>query len=85
MVEAHNKASTVTLELLDELKDWCISLIFHTSLIQLYKANNDVLFPHCEAKVCWGIYAYVVDIVMIIEFIFFHVFSFSDWTLSHTK
>ena len=45
-----HEASTVTLKLPDDLKNWHITLIFHTSLIHKYEANNDDLFPHCKAK-----------------------------------
>jgi hypothetical protein len=50
MTEAHNKASTVTLELPDDLKNWRMSPTFHTILVRWYVANNDELFPKQEAK-----------------------------------
>ena len=40
----------VTLKLLDDLKNWHIAPIFHTSLICKYEANNDDLFPCHEPK-----------------------------------
>jgi len=48
--EAHNAASTVTLELPPELMSRHISPTFHTSLIKQHIANNNDLFPHCEAN-----------------------------------
>jgi hypothetical protein len=50
VTEAHNKASMVTLELPDDLKNWCVSPSFHTNLVRRYIANNDDLFPTWEAK-----------------------------------
>jgi hypothetical protein len=50
VTEAHNKASMVTLELPDELKNQHISPTFHTNLVRRYIANNDDLFPQREAK-----------------------------------
>jgi hypothetical protein len=50
MTEAHNKASTVTLELPDDLKNRRMSPTFHTNLVRRYIANNDDLFPKWEAK-----------------------------------
>jgi hypothetical protein len=50
VLEAHNKASTVTLELPDELKNQCVLPTFHTNLVRRYIANNDDLFPKREAK-----------------------------------
>jgi hypothetical protein len=50
VTEAHNKGSTVTLELPDDLKNRCVSPTFHTNLMRRYIANNDDLFPKREAK-----------------------------------
>jgi hypothetical protein len=50
VTEAHNKASTGTLELLDDLKNQPMSPTFHTNLVRRYIANNDELFPKREAK-----------------------------------
>jgi hypothetical protein len=50
MTEAHNKASTVTLELLEELKNRQVSPTFHTNLVRWYITNNNDLFPKREAK-----------------------------------
>jgi hypothetical protein len=50
VTEAHNKASTVTLELPDDLKNRRMSLTFHTNLVRRYIANNDDPFPKREAK-----------------------------------
>jgi hypothetical protein len=50
VTEAHNKASTVTLELPDDLKNWRVLPTFHTNLVRRYIANNDDLFPKREAK-----------------------------------
>jgi transposase InsO family protein len=50
VTEAHNKASTVTLELPDDLKNRRVSPTFHTNLVRRYIANNDDLFPKREAK-----------------------------------
>jgi hypothetical protein len=50
VLEAHNKASTLTLELPDDSKNRRVSPTFHTNLVQRYIANNDDLFPKREAK-----------------------------------
>jgi hypothetical protein len=50
VTEAHNKASTVTLELPDDLKNRHVSPTSHTNLVRWYIANNDDLFPKREAK-----------------------------------
>jgi hypothetical protein len=50
VTEAHNKASTVTLELLDDLKNRCVSPTIHTNLVRRYITNNDDLFLKREAK-----------------------------------
>jgi hypothetical protein len=50
VIEAHNNASTVTLELPDDLKNRHVSPTFHTNLVRRYIANNDDLFPKREAK-----------------------------------
>jgi hypothetical protein len=50
VTEAHNKASTVTLELPDDLKNQRVSPTVHTNLVRRYIANNDDLFPKQEAK-----------------------------------
>jgi hypothetical protein len=50
MTEAHNKASMITLELPEDLKNWHVSPTFHTKLVRRYIANNDDLFPQQEAK-----------------------------------
>jgi hypothetical protein len=50
VLEANNKASTVTLELPDDLKNRRVSPTFHTNLVRWYIANNDDLFPKREAK-----------------------------------
>jgi hypothetical protein len=50
VTEAHNKASTVTLELPDDLRNQHVSPTFHTNLVRRYIMNNDDLFPQWEAK-----------------------------------
>jgi hypothetical protein len=50
VTEAHNKASTVTLELPEDIKNWHVLPTFHTNLIRQYIMNNDDLFPQWEAK-----------------------------------
>ena len=50
VVKAHNKASTVTLELPPVLVARRISPTFHTGLIRKFIANNDKLFPKRDAK-----------------------------------
>ena len=50
VVKAHNKASTVTLELPPALIAWQISPTFHIGLVQKFVANNDELFPKWDAK-----------------------------------
>jgi hypothetical protein len=50
VTEAHNKASMVTIELPDDLKNRRVSPTFHTNLVRRYIANNDDLFPKREAK-----------------------------------
>jgi hypothetical protein len=50
VIKAHNMASTVTLELPEDLKNRCMLLSFHTNLVRQYIANNDDLSPRGEAK-----------------------------------
>jgi hypothetical protein len=50
VIEAHNKASTVTLELPDDLRTRHLSPTCHTNLVRRYIVNNDDLFPQWEAK-----------------------------------
>jgi hypothetical protein len=50
VTEAHNKASTVTLEFPDDLKNRPVSPTFHTNLVRRYISNDDDLFPKWEAK-----------------------------------
>jgi hypothetical protein len=50
ITEVHNKASTVTLELPEDLKNWRMLPTFHTNLVRQYITNNDDLFPQREAK-----------------------------------
>ena len=45
ILEAMNKSSNITLELPQEFKDRKINPTFHTSLVQPYIKNNDILFP----------------------------------------
>jgi hypothetical protein len=46
VLEAHNRASTVKLELPAVLEVRCIMLTFHASLIKLHVLNDDERFPH---------------------------------------
>jgi hypothetical protein len=50
VTEAHNEASTVTIELPLELVSRCIAPTFHASLVQPYMSNNSQRFPRREAK-----------------------------------
>jgi hypothetical protein len=50
MTKAHDEASTVSLELPEDLKNQRVSPTFHTNLVRQYIANNDDLFPQQEAK-----------------------------------
>jgi hypothetical protein len=50
VTKAHNKASMVTLELPDDLRNRRVSPTFHTNLIRWYIANNNDLFPKREVK-----------------------------------
>jgi hypothetical protein len=50
VTKAHNKASTATLKLPEDLKNRRVSPTFHTSLVRRYIANNNDLFPKREAK-----------------------------------
>jgi hypothetical protein len=50
MIEDHNNASTVTLELPEDLKNRHVSPTFHTNLVRWYIASNDDLVPKREAK-----------------------------------
>ena len=52
--EAHNAASTVTLELLPELTSRQISPTFHAGLIRWHIANNNNLFPCHEANMFYN-------------------------------
>jgi hypothetical protein len=50
VTEAHKKASMVTRELPEYVKNRHVLPTFHTNLIRWYIANNDDLFPKREAK-----------------------------------
>jgi hypothetical protein len=50
VTEAHNKASMVTLELPEDLKNRRMLPTFHTNLVRQYITNNNDLFPQREAK-----------------------------------
>jgi hypothetical protein len=50
VTEAHNKASTVTIELPPELVSRCTAPTFHASLIRPYVSNDSHRFPQREAK-----------------------------------
>jgi hypothetical protein len=50
VTEAHNKTSTDTLELPEDLKNRHMSPTFHTNLVRRYITNNNDLFPQREAK-----------------------------------
>ena len=52
--EVHNAASTVTLELPEELMRRQIMPTFHASLIRWHVVNNDDLFSHCEANLFYN-------------------------------
>ena len=51
ILKAMNESSNVTLELPQEFKDRKINPTFHTSLVQPYIKNNDILFPKWDTKV----------------------------------
>ena len=50
ILEAHNRASTVTLKLPPELTSRRITPTFHTSLVRPFVPNDEVQFPKREAK-----------------------------------
>ena len=50
VIEAHNRASMVTLKLPPELTSRRITTTFHTSLIRPFVPNDEVHFPKKEAK-----------------------------------
>ena len=49
-----NNSMNVTLKLPQEFKDWRINPTFHTSLVQPYIKNNDILFPKRDTKVYYN-------------------------------
>ena len=51
ILKAMNESSNVMLELPQEFKDRRINPTFHTSLVQQYIKNDDILFPKKDTKV----------------------------------
>ena len=51
ILKAMNNSLDITIELPQEFKDRRIKPTFHTSLVQLYIKNNDILFPKRDTKV----------------------------------
>ena len=51
ILKAMNDSLNVMLELPQEFKDRKINPTFHTSLVQPYIKNNDILFPKRDTKV----------------------------------
>ena len=51
ILKAMNDSSNITLELPQEFKDRKINTTFHTSLVQPYIKNNDILFSKWDTKV----------------------------------
>ena len=51
ILKAMNSSLNITLELPQEFKDRRINPTFHTSLVQPYIKNNDILFPKRDTKV----------------------------------
>ena len=51
ILKAMNDSSNITLELPQEFKDRKINTTFHTSLVQPYIKNNDILFSKRDTKV----------------------------------
>src|SRR6266481_2216847 len=50
VVESHETALTVTLELPPKLVNWRVHPTFHVSLIWAHIPNDDGRFPHCDMK-----------------------------------
>ena len=51
ILKAMNSSLNITLKLPQEFKDRRINPTFHTSLVQPYIKNNDILFPKRDTKV----------------------------------
>ena len=51
ILKVMNKSSNIMLELPQEFKDRKINPTYHTSLVQAYIKNNDILFPKRDTKV----------------------------------
>jgi hypothetical protein len=49
-IEAHNRASTIKLELPVALEAQYIKSTFHVSLVKLHIPNDDEIFPHHDVK-----------------------------------
>ena len=51
VLKAMNNSSNIMIELPQEIKDKRMNPTFHTSLVQPYIKNNDILFPKRDNKV----------------------------------
>ena len=51
VLKAMNNSLNITVELLQELKDRRMNPTFHTSLVQPYIKNDDIIFPKRDTKV----------------------------------
>ena len=51
VLKVMNDSSNITIEPPQEFKDRRINPTFHTSLVQPYIKNNDILFPQRDIKV----------------------------------
>ena len=54
VLKAMNNSSNITIELQQEFKNRRINPTFHTSLVQPYIKNDDILFPKRDTKVYYN-------------------------------
>ena len=54
VLKAMNNSLNITIELQQEFKDRRINPTFHTSLVQPYIRNNDILFLKWDTKVYYN-------------------------------
>ena len=80
ILKAMNESSNVMLELPQEFKDRKINPTFHTSLVQPYIENNDILFPKRDTKVHYN-FGNDEDQEWLIEEILAHKWTINDLEL----
>ena len=77
VLKVMNNSSNITIELPQEFKDRRINPMFHTSLVQPYIKNDDILFPKRDTKVYYN-FGNNEDQEWLIEEILAHKWSNND-------